>query len=792
MLCPNISTTKTQDLLALTESSSSPARKMSLAVLAAILEHGRELGAQCGGTILDPALAALLRLARSDGDATVRSSAFDSIAKFIGQMGTTLYRQRLHDNDDTSSDLDDGTPSGDVLAHQQSRSTAEALTDDDSTGGGGGGGRGVTHGARATETMDMEIAPSERGAADHAGDADACPLSEKIPSATARTPMARTQMGAMHGATSGRQSRQGRTPVISPQHTSDRAHRATRGAGAPSEGNRGQRREAKVSAGPWTMGGALQSSLSAAAEALLTDGSKAVRAKALACSLLILEVHGDTIQPRGACCENTAGDEAGSAAGPGVSSRVERTLSTASSRCGGILILMAFLRSQRRLPRSSVDFASRPCMSGIAILCPSLRKRDLRQRCFPYTRGSFTWVHLSKSLVVQEPFLPLSTLCRVQVAKGALLALEALAGDNHGGSTTQASLNSTGGGGRHRKAADTARALLILPCVEPSPVELVMCYARCRVASGVGEGEAVGATEAKRALREIAQATFSADIRKLLKAVSVIMAADERRQGLEDGSANINFADTTEGASFSLSEVLGEVLAGVDSGAIASLLCDALEAYAAEDEIAPRDRDGETRKYSNYNSDEEEQLRTLAGSQGLFWRRLEQRMEDIERDERREESGWQGAQGDRGQLRRRGLGLSIEQYHGGGGDGGRNGGGGHGHRSAAPDAVSELSELLRIFQLLATYSLLSAKNSAALEALVFPAALSRRRLIVSRSIDIHNSFAFLVLVWGSRACDYVRLIGVLARENASFIAAHVREQYRCEKERREGNLHLPV
>ena len=29
----------------------------------------------------------------------------------------------------------------------------------------------------------------------------------------------------------------------------------------------------------------------------------------------------------------------------------------------------------------------------------------------------------------------------------------------------------------------------------------------------------------------------------------------------------------------------------------------------------------------------------------------------------------------------------------------------------------------------------------------------------------------------SRACDYVRLIGVLARENASFIAADVREQY---------------
>ncbi|CAM9335263.1 unnamed protein product, partial [Ectocarpus sp. 8 AP-2014] len=745
-----------KDLLALTESSSSPARKMSLAILAAVLEHGRDLGAQCGGTILDPALAAVLRLARSDGDATVRSSAFDIVAEFIGEMETTLYRQRLDDDDDTSSDLDDGTPSGDVLAHQQSRSTAETLTDDDSTGGGGGGGRGATHGARATETMEMEIAPREGGAADHAGDADACPLSEKSPSATSRTPMACTQMGAMYGATSGRQSGEGDTPVTSPQHRSGRAHRATRGARAASEGNRGQRREAKVSAGPWAVGGALQSSLSAAAEALLTDGSKAVRAKALACSLRILEVHGGTIQPRGTSCENTTGDEAGSAAGPGVSSRVERTLSAAT--------------------------------------------------------------------------------------KGALAALEALAGDNTGGSTTKASLNSTGGGGRHRKAADTARALLILPCVESSPVDLVMCYARCRVAPGVGEGEAVGAIEAKRALREMAQATFCADIRKLLKAVSVIMAADERRQGLEDGSANTNFADTTEGASFPLSEVLCEVLAGVDSGAIASLLSDALEAYAAEHEIAPRDRDGEAasapvllrtlallaeasghakngvddrngarqpggssnrerlagRSGQHGAGDEEEQLRTLAGSQGLFWRRLEQRMEDIERDERGEETGGRGVEGDRGQLRRRGLGVSVEQYHGGGG-------GGYGHRSAASDTISELSELLRMFQLLATRSLLSPENSAALEALVFPAALSRRRLIrqavglalaleephrvLLSSLAILQDAAFSRTSTdvGSRACDYVRLIGVLARENASFIAAHIREQYsaRCLSRRGE-------
>lgn len=35
-----------------------------------------------------------------------------------------------------------------------------------------------------------------------------------------------------------------------------------------------------------------------------------------------------------------------------------------------------------------------------------------------------------------------------------------------------------------------------------------------------------------------------------------------------------------------------------------------------------------------------------------------------------------------------------------------------------------------------------------------------------------------------RACDYVRLIGVLARENSSFIAAHVREQHGVVEDKR--------
>lgn len=265
------------------------------------------------------------------------SRAGPNTSATTGEMETTYYLERLDDDGDPSSDLDNDAPSGDLLAHQQSQSgIEEPLTDNNSTGrdGGGGGcvGRGVRHGARATETVETEIAPREGSAADYSEDGDASPLSEKRPSTTARTPVECTQVGAIHGASTGRQSGKRDTPVTSPQHTSDPAHRETRGSGAVSRRDGGQARELKVSAGPWGVGGALLSSLSAAAEALLTDGSKAVRAKALACTLRILEVHGGTIQPRGASYENTTGDEARSAARPGVLSTLDRTLSAASSR----------------------------------------------------------------------------------------------------------------------------------------------------------------------------------------------------------------------------------------------------------------------------------------------------------------------------------------------------------------------------------------------------------------------------------------------------------------------------
>lgn len=63
------------------DSRSSATRKLSLAVLRTILTHGR--GQHRGAQI--PALAAVLRLSRLDGDASVRSSAFDIVAEYLGE-----------------------------------------------------------------------------------------------------------------------------------------------------------------------------------------------------------------------------------------------------------------------------------------------------------------------------------------------------------------------------------------------------------------------------------------------------------------------------------------------------------------------------------------------------------------------------------------------------------------------------------------------------------------------------------------------------------------------------------
>lgn len=62
--------------------------------------------------------------------------------------------------------------------------------------------------------------------------------------------------------------------------------------------------------------------------------------------------------------------------------------------------------------------------------------------------------------------------------------------------------------------------------------------------------------QAKRAVREVAQARICGDIGTLLGAVSDVMAADERGGG-EDGDPKEFVADTNDCASFSLSEVRG-------------------------------------------------------------------------------------------------------------------------------------------------------------------------------------------------------------------------------------------
>lgn len=78
------------------------------------------------------------------------------------------------------------------------------------------------------------------------------------------------------------------------------------------------------------------------------------------------------------------------------------------------------------------------------------------------------------------------------MTKGAWRALEAVATDSSG--TMQACLGPTGGG-RSRRAADAARDLLLLPCVNASPVDIIVCYARCRGGAGGGQGAAVATAE---------------------------------------------------------------------------------------------------------------------------------------------------------------------------------------------------------------------------------------------------------------------------------------------------------
>eukprot|EP00752_Nemacystus_decipiens_P014731 g13119.t2 len=661
-----------EDLLALAESGSSSARKLSLAVLEAVLERGRGKASSEGGAP-DPALAAVLRFARSDGDATVRCSAFDTVAGYVGQLETISCSDHRDDNpfDDLENDAE-----GAAAARQRPETPPED--------------------AGATETGGVDGSVGDK--ADRStgqGETPGSPSGTRTPGTSSRQAEPAGRGRANLGQGAGGNSAAAAPPCTPARDLSGRASSLRQGE-----------EDGGASGGPWGVGGALLLSLSASADALSADGSKAVRAKALACLLRILQVHGEDA----GCLGGLGGGRSAV-----VSGSVKRALSTA--------------------------------------------------------------------------------------AKGAWAALEAVASDGAGGAGQAASA----GGGRHRKAADAARDLLILACVDARPVDLVTCFHRCcRLGLGAGAGAPVGAAEAKRALQDIARARFCVDIRTLLTAVSEVKAEDERGGAREDRDETENpgcFADSGDGAAFPLSDVLCEVLAGVDGEVIASLLRDALEAYAAGVDEHRRPNGGAaaatapvllrtlsllaeaggdhtgtnnattTTTTTSPPGKNGQLVGVLAGSRHLFWRRLEQQMEEIGRED--DDAG---------------------------GGGGEDGGGGRGERAAevamvsSEAAVSELSELLGVFRLLASRSLVSPESSAALEALVFPTALSRRRLIrpavgLALALDephrvLLSSLAVLQDAAFSRssthvgrACDYVRLIGVLARENASFVAAHVRERY---------------
>lgn len=109
-----------------------------------------------------------------------------------------------------------------------------------------------------------------------------------------------------------------------------------------------------------------------------------------------------------------------------------------------------------------------------------------------------------------------------------------------------------------------------------------------------------------------------------------------------------------------------------------------------------------------------DQSSLLAGSQQIFWGRLEQQMEIV---------------GHHGCIANRTTSTALcgPSTSGGGADATTNMNGETGEGAILSRAISELAELLRIFQLLAIRSLLSPENEMALETLVFPSALSRRR-----------------------------------------------------------------
>lgn len=171
--------------------------------------------------------------------------------------------------------------------------------------GGGGGGKSCVNLESGIDMMD--ISPCDGGTPDHSGGETLVPPSGKSRATSERTPAPLTRRQDMIDRASHNQRGDGERPTTTTQDSSDRPSRRKTGEGRVVD--------------PWAVGGALLSSLSASVEALSRDGSKTVRAKALTCSLRILEAHGSTVRSGGSYDGATGPEE-----GPADSDYVTKTL----------------------------------------------------------------------------------------------------------------------------------------------------------------------------------------------------------------------------------------------------------------------------------------------------------------------------------------------------------------------------------------------------------------------------------------------------------------------------------
>ena len=276
------------------------------------------------------------------------------------------YFDHRDDNYANSGDLDKygDTPSnGDIAAYPQSDTLLEETGAVRRSSGGNGRGSG-DGGDPANHARAMDVAPCDSDAADrHAGEALAgSPPGGQAPS----MPPPPTREDTMVGGTSrGRGCDGGGVRGTAPATITTMAAKTSvrPGTGGVRATNTDKKRREGVQGGPWGVGGVLLTSLSASADALSADGSKAVRAKALKCSLRILEAHGGTVpgavgKSRDDGAMNSRGEE-----GPIFPNMTKKALSTVRGAwlfltyvrsvirsflwCFGLLLHALFLCSQR-------------------------------------------------------------------------------------------------------------------------------------------------------------------------------------------------------------------------------------------------------------------------------------------------------------------------------------------------------------------------------------------------------------------------------------------------------------